>query len=62
MAFGIVTFQLFGSTLGRVLAIGGRAFGTFNSIATGISKADSVSKYLFAKFKDLIPIHPLQCR
>ena len=37
VAFGIVTFQLFGSTLGRVLTIGGRAFGTFNSIATGIS-------------------------
>ena len=55
-------FQLFGSALGWVLTIGGGAFGTFSSIATGISKADSVSKYLFAKFKDLIPIHPLQCR
>lgn len=54
-----MTFQLFGSALGWVLTIGGGAFGTFSSIATGISKADSVSKYLFAKFKDLIPIHPL---
>ena len=56
VAFGIVTFQLFGSTLGRVLAVGGRAFGTFNSIATGISKAGSVSKYLSTQFKGLIPV------
>ena len=56
IAFGIVTFQLFGSTLGRVLAVGGRAFGTFNSIATGISKAGSVSKYLLTQFKGLIPV------
>lgn len=56
VAFGIVTFQLFGSTLGRVLAVGGRAFGTFNSIATGISKAGSVSKYLLTQFKGLIPV------
>lgn len=56
VAFGIVTFQLFGSTLGRVLTVGGRAFGTFNSIATGISKAGSVSKYLSTQFKGLIPV------
>lgn len=56
VAFGIVTFQLFGSTLGRVLTVGGRAFGTFNSIATGISKAGSVSKYLLTQFKGLIPV------
>ena len=56
VAFGIVTFQLFGSTLGRILTVGGRAFGTFNSIATGISKAGSVSKYLSTQFKGLIPV------
>nr|DAY81057.1 MAG TPA: minor tail protein [Caudoviricetes sp.] len=56
IAFGIVTFQLFGSTLGRVLTVGGRAFGTFSSIATGISKAGSVSKYLAAQFKGIIPV------
>nr|DAH59382.1 MAG TPA: minor tail protein [Caudoviricetes sp.] len=56
IAFGIVTFQLFGSTLGRVLTIGGRAFGTFSSIATGISKAGSVSKYLATQFKGIIPV------
>lgn len=56
VAFGIVTFQLFGSTLGRVLTIGGRAFGTFSSIAAGISKAGSVSKYLAAQFKGLITV------
>lgn len=56
IAFGIVTFQLFGSTLGRILTVGGRAFGTFNSIATGISKAGSVSKYLAAQFKGLITV------
>jgi TP901 family phage tail tape measure protein len=56
VAFGIVTFQLFGSTLGRMLTIGGRAFGTFNSIAAGISKAGSVSKYLSTQFKGLIPV------
>ena len=56
IAFGIVTFQLFGSTLGRVLTIGGRAFGTFSSIAAGISKAGSVSKYLAAQFKGLITV------
>lgn len=56
IAFGIVTFQLFGSTLGRVLTIGGRAFGTFSSIATGISKAGSVSKYLAAQFRGIIPV------
>ncbi len=56
IAFGIVTFQLFGSTLGRVLTIGGRAFGTFSSIAAGISKAGSVSKYLSTQFKGLIPV------
>lgn len=56
VAFGIVAFQMFGSTLGRMLTIGGRAFGTFNSIATGISKAGSVSKYLAAQFKGIIPV------
>lgn len=56
VAFGIVTFQLFGSTLGRVLTIGGRAFGTFSSIAAGISKAGSVSKYLAVQFKGLITV------
>lgn len=56
VAFGIVTFQLFGSTLGRILTVGGRAFGTFNSIATGISKAGSVSKYLATQFRGLIPV------
>ena len=56
VAFGIVTFQLFGSTLGRILTVGGRTFGTFNSIATGISKAGSVSKYLSTQFKGLIPV------
>ena len=56
VAFGIVTFQLFGSTLGRILTVGGRAFGTFNSITTGISKAGSVSKYLSTQFKGLIPV------
>lgn len=56
VAFGIVTFQLFGSTLGRLLTVGGRAFGTFNSIAAGISKAGSVSKYLSVQFKGLIPV------
>ena len=56
VAFGIVTFQLFGSILGRILTVGGRAFGTFNSIATGISKAGSVSKYLSTQFKGLIPV------
>ena len=56
VAFGIVTFQLFGSTLGRILTIGGRVFGTFNSVATGISKAGSVSKYLAVQFKGLIPV------
>ena len=56
VAFGIVTFQLFGSTLGRLLTVGGRAFGTFNSIAAGISKAGSVSKYLSTQFKGLIPV------
>lgn len=56
IAFGIVAFQLFGSTLGRMLTVGGKAFGTFNSIATGISKAGSVSKYLTTQFKGLIPV------
>lgn len=56
IAFGIVAFQLFGSTLGRMLTVGGKAFGTFNSIATGISKAGSVSKYLATQFKGLIPV------
>lgn len=56
IAFGIVTFQLFGSTLGRMLTIGGRAFGTFSSIAAGISKAGSVSKYLATQFKGIIPV------
>lgn len=56
VAFGIVTFQLFGSTLGRILTVGGRAYGTFSSIATGISKAGSVSKYLTAQFKGIIPV------
>ena len=56
VAFGIVTFQLFGSTLGRVLTIGGRAFGTFSSIAAGISRAGSVSKYLAAQFKGLVTV------
>lgn len=56
IAFGIVAFQLFGSTLGRMLMVGGKAFGTFNSIATGISKAGSVSKYLSTQFKGLIPV------
>lgn len=56
VAFGIVTFQLFGSTLGRLLTAGGKAYGTFNSIATGISKAGSVSKYLSVQFKGLIPV------
>ena len=53
VAFGIVTFQLFGSTLGRVLTIGGRAFGTFSSIAAVIaglyllrSNWDTVSQYI----------------
>lgn len=56
VAFGIVTFQLFGSTLGRLLTAGGKAYGTFNSIATGISKAGSVSKYLSVQFKGLVPV------
>lgn len=56
IAFGIVAFQLFGSTLGRMLTVGGKAFGTFNSIAAGISKAGSVSKYLATQFKGLIPV------
>lgn len=56
VAFGIVAFQLFGSTLGRMLTIGGRAFGTFSSIAAGISKAGSVSKYLATQFKGIIPV------
>ena len=53
VVFGIVTFQLFGSTLGRVLTIGGRAFGTFSSIAAVIaglyllwSNWDTVSQYI----------------
>ena len=58
VAFGIVTFQLFGSTLGRVLTVGGRAFGTFNSIATGISKAGSVSKYLSTQSAGALPSWP----
>ena len=53
-AFGIVIFQMFGSTLGRILSIGGSVFGTFNSIATGIGKAGSISKYLATEFKGLI--------
>lgn len=56
IAFGIVAFQLFGSTLGRMLTVGGKAYGTFSSIATGISKAGSVSKYLATQFKGLIPV------
>jgi TP901 family phage tail tape measure protein len=56
IAFGIVTFQLFGSTLGRLLTVGGKAYGTFSSIAAGISKAGSVSKYLAVQFKGLIPV------
>ena len=39
-----------------MLTIGGRAFGTFSSIAAGISKAGSVSKYLAAQFKGLITV------
>ena len=56
VAFGIVAFQMFGSTLGRILTVGGKAYGTFTSIATGISKAGSVSKYLSAQFKGIIPV------
>lgn len=56
VAFGIVAFQMFGSTLGRLLTVGGKAYGTFTSIATGISKAGSVSKYLAAQFKGIIPV------
>lgn len=56
VAFGIVVFQMFGSTLGRLLTVGGKAYGTFTSIATGISKAGSVSKYLAAQFKGIIPV------
>lgn len=56
VAFGIVSFQMFGSTLGRLLIVGGKAYGTFTSIATGISKAGSVSKYLSAQFKGIIPV------
>lgn len=53
VAFGIVAFQMFGSTLGRLLTVGGKAYGTFTSIATGISKAGGVSKYLTAQFKGI---------
>ena len=56
VAFGIVAFQMFGSTLGRLLTVGGKAYGTFTSIATGISKAGSVSSYLAAQFKGIIPV------
>ena len=56
VAFGIVAFQMFGSTLGRILTVGGKAYGTFTSIATGISKAGSVFKYLSAQFKGIIPV------
>lgn len=56
VAFGIVAFQMFGSTLGRLLTVGGKAYGTFTSIATGISKAGSVSNYLAAQFKGIIPV------
>ena len=56
VAFGIVAFQMFGSTLGIILTVGGKAYGTFTSIATGISKAGSVSKYLSAQFKGIIPV------
>lgn len=56
VAFGIVAFQMFGSTLGRLLTVGGKAYGTFTSIATGISKAGGVSKYLTAQFKGIIPV------
>ena len=56
IAFGIVAFQLFGSTLGRVLTIGGKAYGTFNSIASGISKAGSLSKYLSGQFKGIVQV------
>lgn len=56
VAFGIVAFQMFGSTLGRLLTVGGKAYGTFTSIATGISKAGSVSNYLATQFKGIIPV------
>ena len=56
VAFGIVAFQMFGSTLGRLLTVGGKAYGTFTFIATGISKAGSVSNYLAAQFKGIIPV------
>ena len=39
-----------------MLTIGGRAFGTFSSIAAGISKAGSVSKYLAVQFKGLVTV------
>ncbi len=56
VAFGIVAFQMFGSTLGRLLTVGGKAYGTFTSIATGISKAGSVSNYLAVQFKGIISV------
>lgn len=56
VAFGIVAFQMFGSMLGRLLTVGGKAYGTFTSIATGISKAGSVSNYLATQFKGIIPV------
>lgn len=56
MAFGIVTFQLFGSTLGRVLSITGKTYGSFLSIATGIGKAGSVTAYITSQFKGISPV------